>query len=131
MARLAHMWGFDGVATYNLLPFEGSKPKKDIWPILQKGEHHEIVATSFEYIAKDLLNSDALVVGWGKQSGPFGIELDHLARRLVSTINKLDHRNPIELWHVGLNSDRSPKHAGARGVYRIADDAQPTRFNFR
>lgn len=28
MARLAHMWGFDGVATYNLLPFEGCNRRR-------------------------------------------------------------------------------------------------------
>lgn len=135
MARLAYRWGFDGVATYNIVPFEGSNPKRDIWPLLRAGgqDLDERIQDFHQKISADLKDVDALVVGWGSKSGPFGVEIVRLARQLVAQINSHSARAgvPVGLWHVGLNEDGAPKHAGARGKFRIPDDARPMEFVFR
>lgn len=135
MARLAYRWGFDGVASYNIVPFEGSNPKRDIWPRLKASgqDLEERILAAHEKTSADLKDVDALVVGWGSKGGPFGVEIERLARQLVARINSYPARagGPVRLWHVGLNEDGAPKHAGARGKFRIPDDVRPLEFVFR
>ena len=133
MADLAYLWGFDEIAAYNIVPFEGSNPIRDIWPRMnvdiQCGDLE--IQNAHERIAGDLKNADGFVVGWGTHGVPrmanrapreaaFKTIKLHLSRELA----------PARLWHVGLNKNGSPKHAGARGSPRIPENARPSEFVF-
>ena len=111
------------------MPFPGSKPERDIWPLLGKDEQDQQIQIAHQRTAADLKDADALVVGWGSKGGEL---VERLARQLVASINSHPERGcaPVRLWHVGLNKDETPKHAGARGRSRIPNDARALEFAF-
>lgn len=129
MARLAYLWGFDGVATYNLVPLAGSKPKRDVLPKITESNPivEQQIRESHAWIAEELADSDAAIAAWGKDGRALGKQIT----QLLSAINSYKYRilPPMMLWCAGTNIDGTPKHAGARGRHRIPADFRPIKFD--
>jgi hypothetical protein len=119
MCKLAHHWGFDGVAAYNLLPLLGSKSEeivkaakrcRDQNPEAWRGK----IYRNFELISGDLTDADAVILGWGSMGGkPF---VRDLATGLFA---RLDGKSS---WAFDVNRRgqvTTPRHPAIRGAFRF------------
>lgn len=127
MCKLAHHWGFDGVATYNLIPLLGSKSDKAVAQAMRckdqsPDEWQAKVSRNNGLISNDLIGSDAVLLGWGsKGAKPF-------VRELATTlIHGLDRKST---WAFDVNQNgrvATPRHAAIRGAFSL-EDCRPQPF---
>jgi hypothetical protein len=121
MAKLAFHWGFDGLATYNVLPIEGGSSSKVIANV-----HRAIVEDSvrwedalvanFNSISRDLASADALLIAWGDRRGvPF---FQPTLSRLFAL---LDTSRAPSTWAFDKNRRHDANKTSPRHAYLSAD----------
>lgn len=127
MCKLAHHWGFDGVATYNLVPLLGSKSDKAVAQAMRCQEQspdgwHAKVERNYELISSDLNGLDAVLLGWGsKGAKPF---IRELATTLFHSLKRQS------TWAFDVNQNgwmTTPRHAAIRGAFNF-EECRPQPF---
>lgn len=121
MVKLAYNWGFDGLATYNVLPIEGGSSKKVIANVEQKittdpAGWDEELSANFSMLAADLATVDALVVAWGNRR-----DVAFFLPLLTRLFTLLDGARAPSTWAFDRNRRNEPTKTTPRHAYLSAD----------
>lgn len=121
MAKLAYSWGFDGVATYNILPIEGGSSKKVIINVQKKldtdpSEWDDALDANFRSISADLINVDALIVAWGDRR-----KVTFFAPLVSRLFQLLDKSRGPSTYAFDRNRKHDARKTSPRHAYLSAD----------
>lgn len=119
--KWAAMWGFDACEIANVFALRSPWPA-DLYTANREGRALGVDNVNDAHILSMCERADLVVVGYGNHGDDA-----RLGRRGSKVISMLAGEW-IELHHLGLNKDGSPKHPLARGRNRIPDNIQPARF---
>lgn len=121
MAKLAYNWGFDGLASYNIVPIEGGSSKKVIANIQKRADTDSVewentLSENLSAVSADLANVDALLIAWGDRR-----KVKFFTPLLSRLFSLLDNSHPPSTWAFDRNRRHDLEKTSPRHAYLSAD----------